>query len=58
MLVKAGATVREEEMIYKAGVHTVLLYGIESWVVTDAMLKVLEEFHHRVDLMISGMIYW
>ena len=31
-----------------------LLYGSESWVVTDAMMKVLEGFHHRIDRRITG----
>ena len=41
--------------MYKAVVQTVLLYMIESWVVTEAMLKVLEGFHHQVVLRISWM---
>ena len=36
-------------------VQTVLLYGSESWVVTDLMLEVLEGFHYRVEHRISGM---
>ena len=35
-------------MMYKAVVHTVLIYGSGSWVVTDVILKLLEVFHHRV----------
>ena len=33
--------VRAWEMLYKAVVQTVLLYGREIWVVTGEMLKVL-----------------
>ena len=33
----------------------VLLYGSDSWVVTGAMLKLLEGFHHRVARRIEGM---
>ena len=42
-------------VLYKEVTHTVLLYVIYSWVVTVAMLKVLEGFHHRVSRRISGM---
>ena len=42
-------------MIYKAVIQTVLLYISESWVVTDAMLKVLEGLYHQVDQRITGM---
>ena len=48
VLVMAGVTVRARLTMYKVVVHTVFLYGRNSWVVTDAMLKVLEGFHHRV----------
>ena len=40
-----GSTVRAQGMMYKAVVQLVLLYGSESWVVTRAMVKVLEGFH-------------
>ena len=33
----------------------VLLYGRNIWVMTGAMLKVLEGFHHRADRRIVGM---
>ena len=46
VLMKAVATVRVWEMMYNVVVQTVLLYGRNSWVVTDVMLKVLEGFHH------------
>ena len=42
-------------MMYKAVVQTVLIYGSEIWVVIDAMLKVLEGFHHQVTWRIAGM---
>ena len=41
--------------MYKAVVQSVLLYIIESWVVTGEMLKVLEEFYHRVAQCITRM---
>ena len=33
-----------------------ILYGSESWVVTGAMIKVLEGFHQRADSKIMGMM--
>ena len=33
----------------------VLLYRSDSWVVTDAMLKVMEEFQHQANFRILGM---
>ena len=44
-------------MVVKAVVQTVLLFGSDSWVVTEIMLKVLEGLHHRVARMIAGMSY-
>ena len=37
-------------------VKTVLFYGGCIWVVTKAMMKVLEGFHHRVARRISGRL--
>ena len=36
-----GGGVKDREMIHKVVVHTVLLYGSESWVVMQEMMKVL-----------------
>ena len=55
VLAMAGATVQSRAMMYKAVVQTVLLYGRESWVVTNEMLKVLVGFHHRFYRQITGM---
>ena len=40
LLKKSGAAVRALEIMYKAVVQTVLLYGSDKWVVTGAMLTV------------------
>ena len=48
---------RAQAMVHKALAQKVLLYGSDSWVVTEAMLKVLEGLHHRVDRRIAGMQY-
>ena len=49
------ATVQTWVMIYKAVVQMVLLYGSKSWVVIEAMLKVMEVLHHRVDHRMAGI---
>ena len=41
-----GASARYRSRIYLIVVSTVLLYGSETWVVTDRMRRVLEAFHH------------
>ena len=43
-------------MLYKAVVQSVLLYGCESWTITDSMRKVLEGFHHRIARRIAGKV--
>ena len=50
-----GATVRSRGEMHKAGVQSVLLYVIESWVGTGYMLKVLTVFHHLAAQRITGM---
>ena len=54
VLMKSGAVVRAWGVFYKAVVHMVFLYGSERWVLTGAMLTVLEGFHNRVTIRISG----
>ena len=46
VLTKAGETVKYYGMLYKAEAQKILLYGSGSWVVTGAMLKLLEDFNH------------
>ena len=41
VLVNVVGAVQSRVMIYKAVVKTVLLYRNESWIVTDAIMKVL-----------------
>ena len=55
VLKKTGATVRVRGMLYTAVSQTVLIYGRNSWVVTGAMLKVLEGFHDWATRRIAGM---
>ena len=47
--------VRARAMIYKVVVQTMLLYRIKIWLVMEAMLKVLEGLHQRLDHRIAGM---
>ena len=43
-------------MMYKLVVQVVLLYGSEIWVVTDAMMTVLEGFHIKTVERIVGIM--
>ena len=56
VLGKLGIPIKSREMMYKAVVQTVLLYERKIWVVTDAMMMVLEEFCHRIARHITGII--
>ena len=56
VLVRMGVMVRSRAIMYKVVVNMVLLYRSESWVVTDAIIKVLEGFHHRIYWRIVGMM--
>ena len=55
VLVKTGATVRAHWMMYKAVAQSLILYSSEIWVVMEAMIKILEGFHHRTARGITGM---
>ena len=46
---------RARGVMYKEVAQSVLLYGSESWVVTGAVLRVLEGFHHFESMRITGM---
>ena len=52
---RRGGPLKAWEMIYKVVSQAVLLYGRESWVVTDAMMKVLEGFRHKISIRVVGM---
>jgi len=47
LLTREGAIPQIFGMFYKAVVQTVLLFGCESWTMTDAMRTALKGFHHR-----------
>ena len=50
----AGAAVRAREIMYKAVVQTVLLYGSESWVMKGEILVIIEGFHHKAAIWMAG----
>ena len=54
VLTRDGATPGISGMFYKAVAMSVLLYGVETWVLTKHMTKSLEGFHNRVARQISG----
>jgi hypothetical protein len=49
-----GATPRVSGMFYKAVVQSVLLFGSETWVLSNPMLTALEGFHRRVAHRLAG----
>ena len=58
VITNTGSTVREWAMMYKEVIQKVLIYGSKSWVLTEAILKALEVFHHWEAQIISGMSAW
>ena len=54
-LEKMGALVRARGIMYKVVSQLLLLYVSDSWVVTRAIIKVLEGLHHRTARWIMGM---
>jgi hypothetical protein len=41
-------------MFYKATIQTVLLYGSETWVLTEEILQMLTSFHHGIARQLTG----
>ena len=54
ILSREEATSGTMAYFYKAIVQAVLLYGSESWVLTERMRKALNSFHHRCARYIAG----
>ena len=46
VVLKTGEMVRARGIMYKAVVQSMLLHRSESWMVTGAILKVIEGFNH------------
>ena len=55
ILVREGASHRVMGYFYKVVIQAILLYGSESWVVTNKCLQRRNSFHHRVACSITGM---
>ena len=58
VLTRMGVSVRAWAMAYKVLVCMVILYRIESWVVTNKIPNVMKKFHHLVAQRIAGMLAW
>ena len=55
VLVQTGGNIKARAMMYNMVVQLVILYGREIWAMTDAMMTVLEGFHHRIAGQIAGI---
>ena len=55
VVTKTGETVLSQGMLYKAVVQCVFLFGSKIWMMTGAMIKVLEVFHHWLARRIAVM---
>ena len=53
VLGKTGISIKAWAIMYKVSVQEVHLYRSEIRVVTDAMMTVLEGFHHRISILIA-----
>jgi len=56
LLTREGSNPRIFGMFHKAVVQTVLLFGCESWTVTDAVWNVLKGFCHRAARRMADMM--
>lgn len=55
VLTREGASPKVMGYFYQAVVQAVLLFSVESWVLTPPMLRCLEGFHHRAVRRIAKM---
>ena len=44
--------------IYLSVVHSVTLYGLETWFITSCIGRILGGFHHRVACRLTGRRSW
>ena len=54
VLIREGADARTSGQIYLAVVQSVMLYGLETWVMTPHIGRILGGFHQRVDCRLKG----
>jgi len=55
VLTQCGASRRVMGMFYKATVQAVLLFGAETWTLTQPLLCLRKSFHHRCARYIAQM---
>ena len=48
LMEKTGKPIKAHAIMYKAAVQVVLMCGSKIWLVKNAMMTVLEVFHHRI----------
>ena len=58
ILSKKGADPKIMGSFYKVIIQSVLLYGAESWVISNYMMKSLRSFHRRCARFITGKHIW
>jgi hypothetical protein len=56
IVVKEGASKKARGMFHRSVVQSVLLYGVETWTVALAMMKMLASFHNQVAKQITGIL--
>ena len=54
VLSREGVDARTSGRIYLVVVQSVMLYGLETWVMKSCVGRVLGRFHHRVDQNMTG----
>jgi hypothetical protein len=54
VIIRTGADPKTMASFYKAIVQSVLLFGAETWVLSQAMERKLQSFHHRCARFITG----
>jgi len=55
LLTRHGASRRIMGLFYKATIQSVLLYGAETWTLTQPLLRMLTSFHHRCARYLARM---
>lgn len=54
VLTRESTNPRISAFFYKATVQAILLYGSETWVITDKILQLLTSFHHGIARRLTG----
>ena len=54
VLISQGTDAQTSGRIYVTAVHSVMLYGLDMWVITLCIGRVWEGFCHRVDRRLTG----